>query len=158
LDERVLSDLCASFQQAIIDVLVAKTIAAAQKCHVDLVTDQILRAAKRENFEGTAYCFMPDHVHLVATGSRDDSDLKAFVARAKQFSGFEFSKRNGTRLWQRYGYERVLRNEESTDDLIRYIIANPIRAGLVSNVKDYPFWGSFVYSRDELLDFIHWAG
>ena len=38
LDERVLSDLCASFQQAIIDVLVAKTIAAAQEYHVDLVT------------------------------------------------------------------------------------------------------------------------
>ena len=38
LDERVLADLCASFQQAIIDVLVTKTIAAAQKHHVDLVT------------------------------------------------------------------------------------------------------------------------
>src|SRR5439155_15735378 len=38
LDERILADLCASFQQAIIDVLVTKTIAAAQKCHVDLVT------------------------------------------------------------------------------------------------------------------------
>ena len=38
LDERVLADLCASFQQAIIDVLVTKTIAAAQKHHVDQVT------------------------------------------------------------------------------------------------------------------------
>lgn len=38
LDERVLRDLCASFQQAIIDVLVTKTIAAAAKYHVDLVT------------------------------------------------------------------------------------------------------------------------
>jgi N6-L-threonylcarbamoyladenine synthase len=31
-------DLCASFQQAIVDVLVRKTIAAAQKYDVDLVT------------------------------------------------------------------------------------------------------------------------
>jgi N6-L-threonylcarbamoyladenine synthase len=38
LDERALADLCASFQQAIIDVLVTKTIAAAQEYHVDLVT------------------------------------------------------------------------------------------------------------------------
>jgi N6-L-threonylcarbamoyladenine synthase len=38
LDERMLRDLCASFQQAIIDVLVTKTMAAAQKNHVDLVT------------------------------------------------------------------------------------------------------------------------
>jgi N6-L-threonylcarbamoyladenine synthase len=33
-----LPDLCASFQQAIVDVSVRKTIAAARKYHVDLVT------------------------------------------------------------------------------------------------------------------------
>jgi N6-L-threonylcarbamoyladenine synthase len=38
LDKRVLTDLCASFQQAIIDVLVRKTIAAARKYGVNLVT------------------------------------------------------------------------------------------------------------------------
>jgi hypothetical protein len=89
---------------------------------------------------------------------RDDSDLKTFVARAKQFSGFVFANAAGTRLWQRYGYERVLRTEESTADLVRYIIANPIRAGLAVDVRDYAFWGSFVYSREELLECIHWAG
>src|SRR5205814_7731658 len=38
LDGRLLADLCASFQQAVIDVLVRKTIAAAQKYRVNLVT------------------------------------------------------------------------------------------------------------------------
>ena len=38
LGEQTLRDLCASFQQAIIDVLVTKTLAAAQKYRVDLVT------------------------------------------------------------------------------------------------------------------------
>jgi tRNA N6-adenosine threonylcarbamoyltransferase len=38
LDECMLRDLCASFQQAIIDVLVTKTMAAAEKYRVDLVT------------------------------------------------------------------------------------------------------------------------
>jgi N6-L-threonylcarbamoyladenine synthase len=63
LDDHVLADLCASFQQAIIDVLVCKTIAAAQKYRVDLVTvsggvscNQELRrqlgeACAREEFE-----------------------------------------------------------------------------------------------------------
>ncbi|HEX4696902.1 MAG TPA: tRNA (adenosine(37)-N6)-threonylcarbamoyltransferase complex transferase subunit TsaD [Candidatus Udaeobacter sp.] len=37
-DDKLLADLCASFQQAIIDVLVSKTIAAAQKYGVELVT------------------------------------------------------------------------------------------------------------------------
>ena len=38
LDGQLLADLCASFQQAVIDVLVRKTIAAARKHHVGLVT------------------------------------------------------------------------------------------------------------------------
>jgi len=38
LDPRLLADLCASFQQAVIDVLVTKTIAAARKYRVNLVT------------------------------------------------------------------------------------------------------------------------
>ena len=38
LAEKDLPDLCASFQQAVVEVLVRKTIAAAQKYRVDLVT------------------------------------------------------------------------------------------------------------------------
>jgi tRNA N6-adenosine threonylcarbamoyltransferase len=37
-DDKLLADLCASFQQAIMDVLVRKTIAAAQKYRVGFVT------------------------------------------------------------------------------------------------------------------------
>jgi N6-L-threonylcarbamoyladenine synthase len=37
-DDKLLQDLCASFQQAVIEVLVRKTMAAAQKYNVDLVT------------------------------------------------------------------------------------------------------------------------
>jgi putative transposase len=125
--------------------------------NVVLVCDQVLRAADSEKFEGNVYCFMPDHLHLLVSGAQEDADLKMFVSRAKQFSAFEFSRQKGRRLWQRYGYERVLRNEESTEDVIRYIVGNPIRAGLVTKVTDYPFWGSFKYSREELLDHIHWA-
>ena len=63
LDHHVLADLCASFQQAIIDVLVRKTIAAAQKYRFDLVTvsggvscnqelrKQLGEACAREGFE-----------------------------------------------------------------------------------------------------------
>jgi N6-L-threonylcarbamoyladenine synthase len=62
-DDKLLSDLCASFQQAIIDVLVTKTIVAAQKCRVDLVTvsggvscnqelrRQLREACSRKGFE-----------------------------------------------------------------------------------------------------------
>jgi hypothetical protein len=41
-------------------------------------------------------------------------------------------------------------------DLKRFV-KNPVRAGLVSSPLDYPFWGSLVYSREELLAYISWA-
>jgi hypothetical protein len=69
-------------------------------------------------------------------------------------SGFEFASGRHHRLWQKGYYERVLRDEEPTTDIIRYIIANPVRAGLVIEPGDYPFWGSGVYTRDGLLDLI----
>src|SRR5688500_16842310 len=55
---------------------------------VTVVCDQILRTASECHFAVIAYCFMPDHVHLLVEGTRDDADMKVFVARAKQFSSW----------------------------------------------------------------------
>ena len=55
------------------------------------------------------------------------------------------------KLWQRYGWERTLRDNELTRNLVTYIVRNPVRAGLIRRSADYPFLGSFVYSRPELL-------
>jgi len=83
---------------------------------------------------------MPDHLHLVVTAKRSDSDLRQFIVRAKQSAGFYFKKAMQKNLWQRYGYERVLRNEEEKTAFIRYVIENPLRAKLVQSPVDYPFW------------------
>jgi REP element-mobilizing transposase RayT len=95
---------------------------------------------------------MPDHVHLLVEGTSADADAKAFIARAKQYSGFYYRQEHGATLWQRYGYEHTLRDEELTLVVARYILENPVRAGLVQRVEDYPFAGSLVYSLSELLE------
>jgi putative transposase len=118
----------------------------------DVVYAQFLRAAADEGFAILAYCFMPDHVHLLVEGQHADSDCRRFIARAKQFSGFHFQKTFGQCLWQRYGFERSLRAEESALAVARYILENPIRARLVERVEDYPFLGSSVYTVDEILE------
>jgi hypothetical protein len=46
----------------------------------------------------------------------------------------------------------VLRSEEHTLDVVRYILANPIRAGLAKNLNEYPFSGSRVFSSEQLMD------
>jgi putative transposase len=124
---------------------------------VGLVSAQILRTLGDGAFEGTAYCFMPDHLHLLVEAQTDTSDLKRFIKLAKQRSAYYFKEAFDVRLWQRYGYERILRREESTPAVIRYIIANPVRTGLVEHPLDYRYWGSFTHSREALLEYIERA-
>ena len=120
--------------------------------HVDVAWRQILRAAHDQRFAVPAYCFMPDHLHLLIHGQADDSDCRRFVAQAKQLSGFHYWKRFGTHLWQHYGFERTLREHEDTSSVARYIVENPVRAGLVTSPSEYPFLGSSVYALNEILE------
>jgi len=95
---------------------------------------------------------MPDHLHLLIEAQSESSDCKRFIARAKQYSGYYYSKHHGGILWQRYGYEHVLRDDEVTLVVARYIVKNPLRAGLVERVEDYSFVGSLVYTLSDLLE------
>lgn len=125
---------------------------------VAVVYLQFLRAAAGSHMAILAYCFMPDHVHLLIEGLSDDSDGRLFIARAKQFSGFHFQKQFGVPLWQRYGFEHTLRANEGVLSVARYILENPVRAGIVKQVQQYPFLGSNVYNVEEILEAIHIDG
>jgi hypothetical protein len=46
----------------------------------------------------------------------------------------------------------VLRDREQAFRVARYILENPIRAGLTTTVADYPFLGSLVYPLSELTN------
>src|SRR5438876_10258066 len=59
---------------------------------VDLASTQFERAEAECAFATIAYCFMPDHVHLLVAGLMETSDCLEFIDRAKQYSGFYFKK------------------------------------------------------------------
>ena len=120
--------------------------------HVEVVLEQVVRAAADSGFAIVAYCFMPDHLHLLVEAQSEASDCLRFIKRAKQFSGYHFKQRFGTALWQRYGYEHVLRGDEDTLSVARYILENPVRARIVASVEDYPFLGSTVYAVRTILE------
>jgi len=115
---------------------------------------QILRVAADERFEVLAYCLMPDHVHAVVIAHAETSHLERFVRLAKQRSGFAFTRMTGRRLWQESYFDRTIRNVQELPSLVEYFIRNPVRAGLVEDPADYPYWGSQRYSREELLEFV----
>jgi REP element-mobilizing transposase RayT len=98
--------------------------------------------------------FMPDHLHLIIEGVTEHSRLERFVRIAKQRAGFQFVRVTGERLWQESYFDRTLRKEESLPEVVRYVVNNPVRAGLVESPADYEHWGSSVWSREELLEYV----
>ena len=99
--------------------------------------------AARTGFVVHAYCFMPDHVHLLVQGTSSTSDLMRFVSSFKQKSAFEYRKRTGVALWQFKYYDHILRRRDVATHVMAYIWLNPVRKGLVREVEDYPYSGSF---------------
>jgi putative transposase len=122
---------------------------------VDDVRSQLLHISREKGFAIPAYCVMPDHVHVLATGTSADSDLRAFVHTWKQNTGYAHRQSTRSRLWQGGFYDHVLRQEEDRAAVIRYLLENPLRAGLVQDLRDYPHWGSGLCSREALLETLY---
>ena len=125
---------------------------------VDRVRQQIMRTAGEEGFEISAYVFMPDHLHLLVRGLDGQADLRRFVRRAKQHSGYLVARQAGERLWQPSYYDHVVRDEEGELPFVRYILENPVRAGLVTHPENYPFLGVAAMAVDQMVAMLESAG
>jgi putative transposase len=100
-----------------------------------------LRAVDALDWSTTwAFVVMPDHLHwLVAL---KEADLSRLVLRVKSRSTIEINRflgRSG-RMWQKGYHDHAIRQEEDLRGVARYVVANPVRAGLVQSVRDYPHW------------------
>ena len=86
---------------------------------------------------------MPDHAHLLIEGRNSHADMKNFVTSFKQKTAYWFKGIYGAQLWAANYYEHVLRNDEATRAIARYIIQNPVRKEIVKDCSNYPYSGSF---------------
>ncbi len=84
---------------------------------------------------------MPDHWHgLVQLGMR--GDLSGTMCKMKSASARAWGcqQRVVGGLWQAGFHDRAIRRQQDVRKAARYIVANPLRAGLVTDVLQYPFW------------------
>jgi putative transposase len=120
------------------------------------VRSQFVRPDAERAFAVLAYCFMPDHLHLLVEGASPTADLVVFVSTFKQCAAYAVRDWIRGRLWQRGYFDRILRAGDDAVDVARYIVANPVRAGLVQSPADYPFLGSDILSIDQLVGTVQW--
>ena len=139
--QRYFLTICTAFR--------ARTFEAADT--VEEVHRQFLHCTALFDFEISAYCYMPDHLHALITAASEGADFCELVRRFKQVSAFHYKNSTGRALWHPGYHERILRNEEGTEAVVRYILENPIRAGLTRELGEYRFAGSEVYDLEGLL-------
>jgi REP element-mobilizing transposase RayT len=88
-----------------------------------------------------AYCLMPDHLHVLVRSpmllGQIVRSLKTFTTRSSHATGFH------GKLWQDDYHDHILRRTEDAADIARYILDNPVRAGLVEHAEEYP-WSGFL--------------
>jgi putative transposase len=119
---------------------------------VRLVLSHILRAGAEQQFTIPASCFMPDHVHMLVHGNSEASDCRMFIKLSTQYAGYAYSQKYRRKLWQPWGFERVLRSDEQSHTVARYILENPVRAGIAKSVLDYRFVGSQLGSAKDVIE------
>lgn len=118
---------------------------------VDLLLEVLREKCACQAFGVYAYCFMPDHLHLEWVGLSAESKLVALVRDFKGASSAMARALGLNRLWQKGFYDHVLRKGEREKVAAWYIFNNPVRKGLVSDLRDWPHSGSWMFDWKKLL-------
>ena len=88
-----------------------------------------------------AYCFMPDHCHVLLVSRSETCEL-AVAVRAYKGVAVAIARKFGIHdLWQPNFYEHILRSSEELNAVAAYILQNPSRGGLIGDWRDWPFSG-----------------
>jgi putative transposase len=113
-----------------------------------ILADEAAHATVVEAWKGAKkwlvgrYILMPDHVHLFcAPGTQISEPLLRWAAFWKSESARTWPRPTDRPIWQRHFWDTQLRRGESYDEKWEYVLANPVRAGLVSRVADWPYQG-----------------
>ncbi len=112
-------------------------------CLARLVVAEMRGVTDRGLVDTLAWVIMPDHVHWLIT--LRVSSLAVIVKTVKSRSAIAINKRAGTSgpVWQSGYHDHAIRRDEDLAGVARYVVANPLRAGLAERLGDYPHWDVF---------------
>ncbi len=125
------------------------------KLFVDAMTFEVcerylLEALQQFECNALVYLFMPDHLHLLLEAKSAESDVRKVVNLFKQKTGYWLSQSHSVHRWQKGYFDHILRSEEDIMKQFEYILENPVRKGIVTDWKNYPYKGSTVYDLDRI--------
>jgi REP element-mobilizing transposase RayT len=102
-------------------------------------------APERHGWTVGRFVVMPDHIHFFCASDESPSaaPLSRFVGAFKQWTAKSILRSRGLAppLWQKQFFDHLLRSNESYESKWRYVLENPVRAGLVKAAEDWPYGG-----------------
>ncbi|EWH10422.1 transposase [Catenovulum agarivorans DS-2] len=134
---------------------------------VDLLREAVRRVKQQRPFTIEAWVVLPNHLHAVWTLPEGDCDYSGRWREIKKRFRYLLSKSemsSGTRshftdspIWQKRFWEHTIRNEADLINHINYVHINPLKHGLVCQVKDWPY-SSFHRAVADGYYSINWCG
>ena len=117
--------------------------------------DIIRRVLKETSSKLYAYCFMTNHVHLFLKENHS-GDISVIMLKILSHYATWFNTkylRSGALFANRYKSEPV-ENKRYYLELIRYIHQNPLKAGMVSSIENYPYssYGEYTENRCDITN------
>lgn len=123
---------------------------------VSTIVEDKLKEWNGKYYQLQAYCIMPNHVHVllnfaaqikeedeyrISMASTDYKQLDDVMQLIKGGSSYQINRlleRFG-KFWAKDSYDHYVRNEREWGNIVRYILNNPVQAGLVKNWEDWRF-------------------
>jgi REP element-mobilizing transposase RayT len=91
-----------------------------------------------------AWVIMPNHVHLLFTPKREVPDVMQRLKGRTAREANKLMRRTGTKFWQEESYDRLVRDAVEFKKIEKYIVENPVKAGLASSAEEFRWssgWG-----------------
>ncbi|MBC2653887.1 transposase [Pseudomonas sp. MSSRFD41] len=105
-----------------------------------LVVAAFKQAEQEQLASSLAFVVMPDHFHWLVELHDTTLPVLMGITRSRICVSLNRQRRRKEAVWQRGYHDRGIRKEEDVLAIARYIVANPLRAGLVKQVGDYSLW------------------
>ena len=108
-----------------------------------IVVNCLRHEAEQKRAQTLCFVLMPDHLHwlMQLDGALSLSSVVNNV-KAHSARGINVSAVNSGAVWQRGYFDHALRRAEDLFTTAQYIVANPVRAGLVQDCSEYALWDS----------------
>lgn len=101
-------------------------------------------------YELDVFCIMSNHVHVVFQPLLDDNGehfaLPRILHSFKRYTARQANRTLGRKgqFWQHESYDHIVRDEKELDRIRRYVLHNPVAAGLVDDPLEWPYsWASW---------------